>query len=547
MSLSEINRHIEVGNNLFNEGRYEEALRHYRKALIIDNKNPVPYYNIANILALMWKFSSAERHYQSAIHYGLKKPEVYNNLGNVLKDLGRLSDAISAYRSALSLEPNMFEALNGLGNTLLAQGLIDESIKSYCNALKLRPDNPETFSNLLLALNYHHRISPTDIFNAHRAYGEIYADVNIKRNKFKNKKIRLGYVSPDFRRHSVSYFILPILQCHNRDIFEIYCYSDVQAPDRYTHTFRSLADLWIDTFNVDHKRLFERILSDKIDILIDLAGHSAYNRLPVFAKKPSPIQITYLGYPNTTGLSTIDYRIVDPYTDPEGLTNSLNTERLLRMSDCFLCFSPETDSPPCTDPPAIKNGYITFGSLNNISKVNDLVIGLWADILLQIKDSRILIKSKALNDPSVKMKIKDSLIKKGIDEQRIILLGYIKGFYSHLEIYNLIDIALDTFPYNGTTTTFEALFMGTPVVTLKGNTHCSRVGFSILKNLCCDELIADQYDDYISICKALSLDISRLKDYKKGLRQRLLDSILTNKVEFTKRFEDLLLKIHDSN
>lgn len=546
MSLTEIARHIDIGNALFNEGKYDEALKHYRKALTFDRHNPVAYYNIANILAQQGKFIVAEKHYQKAIDYGLKTPEVFNNIGNVLKDLGKLSEATSSYRIALSINPQMYEALNGLGNVLLAQGFLDDAIRYYREALNVRPFSAAAFSNLLLTMNYHHKLSPLDIFNTHKSYGEIF-DSPISNNLTikKSKKIKIGYVSADFRRHSVSYFLLPIFQCHDKKKFEVYCYSDVLIPDEYTKFFKNLSDVWIDTYTMHDNQLYERIVYDDIDILIDLAGHSAYNRLPVFAKKPSPIQITYLGYPNTTGLTSMDYRIVDSYTDPEGLTDGFNTEKLIRLKDCFLCFCPDENKPECLDPPIIKNGYVTFGSLNNLSKVNDFTIDLWSDVLLQIRDSRIIIKSKALSDDAVKTRLKNRFIKNGIEEDRVLLMGYVKGFYNHLEIYNLFDISLDTFPYNGTTTTFESILMGTPVVTLVGNTHCSRVGFSILKNLQCDELIATKYDDFLTICKTISSDISMLNNYKQGLRERLLRSILTDKSKFVSNFEKTLINIYN--
>ncbi|MCX8026450.1 MAG: tetratricopeptide repeat protein [Thermodesulfovibrionales bacterium] len=544
MSLNEITRHLDIANNLFLESKYDEALRHYRKALIVDRSNPVPYYNIANILARQGKYIPAEQHYKNAINYGLSTQEVFCNLANVLKELGRLSEARYYYELALSLNPQMFESLNGLGNVSLAQGFLGEAMKFYHDALMVNPLNPEVFSNLLLSMNYSHAVSDTEIFEAHKRYGEIF-EKKEKRSIKPKGRIRLGYVSQDFRRHSVSYFLLPILHCHDRSCFEIYCYSDVFKGDTYTEVFKRLSDVWIDVHHMTHEELYRKILLDDVDILIDLAGHTEYNRLPVFAMRPSPIQITYLGYPNTTGLLSMDYRIVDDFTDPDVLTDGFNTERLIRLKDCFLCFCPDGNLPPCLDPPFLKNGYLTFGSLNNISKVNDFTIDLWADVLLNIEGARLLIKSKALNDDSVKTRILTRFMQRGIDEKRLILLGYVKGFYNHLEVYNMIDISLDTFPYNGTTTTFESLIMGTPVVTLVGNTHRSRVGYSVLKNLGCDELIANNHDDFVSICKTLSLDPSRIVGYKKGLRERLLSSILTDGKTFTQRFEGVLLNLYN--
>ena len=289
--------------------------------------------------------------------------------------------------------------------------------------------------------------------------------------------------------------------------------------------------------------VYDLIVGHCLDILVDLAGHSGYNRLRVFAKRAAPVQITYLGYPNTTGLDTMDYRIVDPFTDPKGLTDPFYTEKLIRMRRCFLCYAPPHDAPDIGPPPFVNNGYITFGSLNNLAKLNDFTLDLWSKVLMEVTDSRLLIKSKALNDCEVRDRLLARFKKRGIAPDRLEFIGFIRDQRTHLETYNLIDIALDPFPYNGTTTTFEALYMGVPVVTLAGNTHASRVGHSILSNLALEELVASSREGFIAKAINLSTDKQRLQSLRSSLRARLLNSHLTDKRGFTREIEGLLLSV----
>ncbi len=533
---------VEIGNAFFLQGKFDEALRNYRKALCIDKNSAIAYYNIANILARRSKFTVAEKHYKEALRIIDNWPEALNNLGNVLKEQGKNSEAMDCYIKAISLKPEMAEAYNGLANLYQSEGMIKEAINLYNSALKINPHYTEADSNRLLALNYSDDYSPEEIFKEHLSFARHFQGDTFSTGfkSLSDKKTKIGYVSPDFRRHSVGYFISPLLENHNHQDFQVYCYSDVPVPDAITEKLRTYADHWIDSCNWDDLTLWKRIKEDRIDILIDLAGHSGYNRLKVFARRAAPYQITWLGYPNTTGLKAMDYRIVDNFTDPVGLTDGFYTEKLIRMRGCFLCFQPPTDAPEIEPPPVKRTGYITFGSLNNLSKLNDFTLDLWADILKTKKDSMLLIKSRALIDPYAKERIVNRFKERGIEAKRLQLLGFVKGFKEHLSIYNSIDIALDTFPYNGTTTTFEALFMGVPVVSLSGKTHASRVGLSILSNMGLSDLAVSDRNHYLTVALNLASDIQALTSFKSSLRNKLLQSILCHKRSFTKEFELIL-------
>jgi predicted O-linked N-acetylglucosamine transferase (SPINDLY family) len=274
------------------------------------------------------------------------------------------------------------------------------------------------------------------------------------------------------------------------------------------------------------------IRKDMIDILIDLAGHTAYNRILLFARKPAPLQISWIGYPGTTGLKAMDYKIVDNYTDPIGMTEKFYTEKLLRLPESFLCYQQDKDTPGITELPAIAVGHVTFGSFNNFSKVSSEAIALWSGILRTIPDSRLIMKTKSLSDENTRNQTVEKFLREGISTDRIDLLSWEPTLKGHLEIYNRIDIALDTFPYNGTTTTCEALWMGVPVISLAGSSHISRVGVSLLSNAGIPEFIARSADEYADIAIKLTQDLSRLKMLRGNLRHMLSQSPLCN----TKRF-----------
>ncbi|MBC7881206.1 MAG: hypothetical protein H7Y37_07720 [Anaerolineae bacterium] len=352
-----------------------------------------------------------------------------------------------------------------------------------------------------------------------------------------SRRLRIGYLSPDLFCHSVANFFEPLLETHNRAGFEIFCYAEVEHPDTTTERLQKLSDHWCFTCQLSDEELVAQIRNDQIDILVDLAGHTANSRLLVFAYRPAPVQVTYLGYPNTTGLSQIDYRFTDALADPPR-AEELHTETLVRLPKGFLCYRPISEVPEVLPPPCLVNGYITFGSFNSLQKLNSEIIQCWAAILLEIPDSRLLLKSSAFSDQLTLEDVQQRFLEAGIPAERLILVGRIPVRSAHVGYYSQIDIALDPFPYNGTTTTCEALWMGVPVITLEGNSHVSRVGVSLLSQLDLQEFIATTQTEYIETAVRLANNIDYLAQLRSQLRQRMAASSLCDAPSLAARIEE---------
>ena len=502
------------------------------------------YYRSGNSLNLQGKPLEAIAFYRQALKLNPDHPQLHNNLGNVLSGQGKIADAIAHYQHALRLNPSYSKAYNNLGNTLKNQGKIREAIASYRRALELNPSYHKAHSNLLFTLNYQSDGEPRAIFGEHREWGRSWEKkvASTKKKVFAKRKLRIGYVSGDFRTHSVAYFFEPLLITHDRSNFEIFCYNNNQNADETTRRLQRLASHWRNIYALKDCQAIDLISRDEIDILVDLSGHSKGNRLPVFAGKPAPIQISYLGYPNTTGLATIDYRFTDGWADPEGQTEHLHTEKLIRLPRGFLCYQPPFNCPEVAPLPSLKKGYITFGSFNNLAKVSPQLISYWSAILSAVPQSKMIIKSSPLSDRGTQDYVLELFEQHGIARERLKLLGWFHR-NKHLGLYNQVDIALDTFPYNGTTTTCEGFWMGTPVITLAGNAHVSRVGVSLLSSIGLKELIAQSPEDYKQKAIALAGDRERLQDLQSGLRDSMKQSPLTDATLITRSLEAAYLKI----
>ena len=433
-------------------------------------------------------------------------------------------------------------AYNNLGNVLLDRGQLNEAEIYFRRALQIKPDYSIAYSNLLFNMNYNSRHNPQDIFSEHLLFAKKFAEplssaISPHTNEREpNRRLRIGYCSPDFRRHPVAYFIEPVLVAHNREHFEVFCYSDSLSSDEVTRRIQEHTDQWQSIVGISDEKVAELIQKDNIDILIDLAGHTAKNRILLFARKPAPIQVSWIGYLATTGLSTIDYKIVDNYTDPIGKTEQFYTETLIRLPESFLCYLPDRDSPEVGPLPALSTGHITFGSFNNFSKVTPEVFTLWARVLNELPESRLILKGKSFSDETTCQYAINMFTERGISAERITLQSWDPS-PKHLESYNLVDIGLDTFPFNGATTTCEALWMGVPVITLAGTAYHSRAGISLLSNIGLPELVAKTHDEYIGIAINLASDIEKLQLLRKSLRDRMSHSPLTDAKRFTANLE----------
>jgi len=439
-------------------------------------------------------------------------------------------------------------ALNNKGGQLLAQGMAKEAIDQYQMALVLAPEKPFIQSNYLYALNYQTTPDMGKIFAAHKKFGEFHENVAAKSTALQSpitsnaatnaqQPLRIGYVSSDFRHHAVSHFIEPVLAAHDKNKFQLFAYYHHTVVDDMTKRIQSHVSHWRSLVGKSDADIAAMIRADGIDILIDLAGHTATNRLPMFARKPAPLQVTWLGYPNTTGLSTMDYRITDAFADPPGMTDAFHTEKLHRMPQTFSCYSAPADAPAVAPLQAKRTGRVTFGSFNNFAKITAEVITVWSNILKRIPTATLFLKYKDLESVPMTQYIHHQFMTRGVLVSQLRIQGDDASHVEHMARYNNIDIALDPFPYNGTTTTLDALWMGVPVITLAGVSHVGRVGVSQMSNLGLQELIAKNKDDYVDIAVTLAGNVEKLSALRAGMRERMLTSPLMNVDRFTRNLE----------
>ncbi len=531
--------HNNIGAPLKALGRLDEAVTHYREAVRLAPTYGSAWANLANVALDIGDMDTASTAANQAVLHAPDQTNTHNNLGIILHRQGRYHDAEFAFLKALELDPNNTDAQTNLGELLKEQGRVSEAMSHYNHASNSPNINACKKSNRLFALCCLPEISPRDVSHAHREWGATFPSVKrgfITHSRDPERRLRVGYVSSDFRRHSVAYFLEPILANHNTTLFETIAYANMIGRDEVTDRLAGHFSRWRDVVGLNDNELAAQIVKDKIDILVDLSGHTRGNRLEAFALKPAPVQMTYLGYPATSGLTQIDWRITDPIADPNGVTDEYHSERLLRLKKGFLCYLPPRDAPEIRPTPALKNGHITFGSFNNLAKLNEKTIALWAKILYTIPRSRLRLKARALCDMNVRLRIQARFATYGIAENQLDLLDWITRT-SPLTAYQDIDIALDTYPYHGTTTTLESLWMGVPVITRVGDWHASRVGASILTHTGLSDLITTDNQEYIQSAKQLASNLNLLNNIRQTMRERLRVGALTDGAKFTKALE----------
>ena len=534
--------HNNLGVALAEDGRLNEAVDAYRSALHFKPEYAEAHNNLGNALREQGQFGEAMSAYQRALQLRPTYAEAHNNLGVALTDKSQLGEAIASFGRAIQIMPDYAMAHNNLGNALKDGGQLVEAVAAYRSALRFKPDDAVAHSNLLLALHYLPGADVKALFDEHRRWDEVHArplEKAIKphgKDRGPERRLRIGYVSPDFRSQ-LSQFLTPLLEAHDHTQFEVHCYSSVKRPDLITERLKKCADVWRDVLGVSDEKVAEQIREDGIDILVDLTQHVANNRLLAFARKPAPVQVAWLGYPNTTGMSAMDYRFTDAHADPPGSTEHLHSEQLVRLPESAWCCRAAADAPPVNTLPCERTGRVTFGCFNVHQKTNEPLLALWAEILKQTPGSRLLLKNHSLGDASVQERTRVLLEKCGIEPGRVELALWAATAAGHLAEYGRVDIALDTFPYHGTVTTCEALWMGVPVVTLAGRTHVSRVGVSLLRNAGLPELIAESDEEYIRIAVKLAGEISRLAELRATLRARMAASPLMDGPRFARDVE----------
>jgi len=471
-------------------------------------------------------------------------PGALNNAGNCLKQLGRYWDAEESYLEAKkSPDAGVYPLIN-LADLYMTLGYASESVDYFGAAIEVGTSYRDVYSNRAHAINYLSGLDEKSVFQAQTLAAEIYRVAESEQyyapsavSNTDGRVIRIGFVSGDFRRHSVAYFLKPLLRHINKTRFEVSCYSNVRSPDAVTAEIRSLSEHWHDITAMSDSQVAALIFKDKIDLLIDLSGHTSLHRMGIFSYRAAPIQATWLGYPNTTGLEEINYRITDEATDPVSLVDEeLYTEKLLRLDGSFLCFESPEYRPPLIPTPASSNGYVTFGSFNNYSKISSQTIEMWGTILRHETSARLVLKSGSLKDEKARERLFSLLAEQGVERERVDLLAFSDSFEDHLNLYNRLDIALDTFPYNGTTTTFEALWAGVPTVSQVGEAHRSRVGKGILHHLGLDRL-APQPKDFLDVVYELAADSDALSDLRAKIYADFPVSVLTDGAGFAQRME----------
>ena len=523
-------------------GKPLEALVSLQKMVEFAPKNTIAHELLGELTAAMKGFPKAEPHFRDAVKLSPDFDIAWSNLGLALiEQSGHIAEGMECFEKALQINPFLAEASASRALALMRLYRLEESLDLHNSILWMDPKNARVLSARNMILNYLPGQSREAIFSAHKEFGALF-EVENKPVFFNSpeptKKLSVGFVSPDLRSHSVAYFLEPLLQNLDLAQHEILLYHCHPTEDAQSEKFRNLAKKWRNLSGIDTDAAATLIRSDAPDILVDLAGHSSMNRLPLLAQRLAPVQISYLGYPNTTGLPSIDYRLVDHLTDPEVEADALATEKLLRFSPCAWVYAP----PSCAPEPTIDSSTrpITFGSFNHFLKVTDQVLQTWAQLLERVPQSRLLVKSLYLEDPEVRQSVFEKITAAGIVEDRFDLRGFLPSVQEHLASYADVDIALDTFPYNGTTTTCEALWMGVPVVTLTGDRHASRVGLSLLTAAGHGELVADNLEGYINIATDLAFDVPRVRELRHTLRADLAGSILCDQSNQTLRFEKAL-------
>ena len=572
-----------LGNALRKKGDPDAAIACYHRILESDPNHTMALYNLGLTLDGMNELDRAADCYRRALSLMPNLSEAQIDLGNVLRKQGdsdaaiaclqqvsesdscyvvalyniglvyfgldQFSQAADYFQRALVIKPNHRAVHNHLGLALKDMCRMEESLAHFKKALEIDPTYTIAHSNFLLYLNYAPGYDRSEIFLEHQRFNARCVAPESGSSAFRNsrqpkRRLKIGYVSPDFRNHANARFFEPVLAHHKHKQFEIFCYYTDNRIDDDTRRLRQYADHWADCMGLTDDDFYDQIKQDQIDILVDLAGHTANHRLPVFARKPAPVQVAYLGYPNTRGLPAIDYRITDRHIEPEGNADRFSSESLIRMPETWYCFQPSDRSPPVNDLPAIQNGYITFGSLNQYCKTNSDVLDLWAQVLQAVPESRLLVNThtQSLSDPSIREPFEAHFERFGITPERLILDDE-RPSDTHLRTYHRIDIGLDTFPHTGGSTTCEALWMGVPVITLVGEPLVARMSLSILSTLGLNELIAQTQEEYVDICVKVATDVAYLQKLRTSMREKMQSSTLMDPGTFTRQLEEIYRKM----
>ena len=535
--------HNNLGVALQALGRFDDAVASYRRALEIDPNDAEAYNNLGYAWRSLGKFDGAVACFHKALEIKTDYVEAYNNLGLVLQEIGQLDGALACYRRAIEINPDYAEAHNNLGNALKDIGQLDDAIASFGRALAIKPDFAMAHSNLLFALNYSASHAPSYCLEAARQYGQMVSKKVSERFSTwqcatKPERLRVGLVSGDLRKHPVGYFLENLLALLDPGSVELIAYPTYHQTDELTARIQPYFSAWKPLLGLNDEAAAHLIHADGVHVLLDLSGHTAKNRLPVFAWKPAPVQASWLGYFATTGVVEMDYYLADEVSVPVAQREHF-TESVWYLPDTRWCFTPPDVDLPVASLPAMKNGYLTFGCFQNLAKVGNAVLMVWAAILVALPMARLRWQCKQFGDPAVVAQCVERLQRYGVDPARVTLHG-LASRIDYLAAHAEVDAILDTFPFTGGTTTCEALWMGVPTISLAGDTLVARQGASLLTAAGLPDWVATSEAEYVEKAISLTSDLSKLANLRAGLRARVLASPIYDAPRFARNLEAAL-------
>lgn len=540
-----------LGYVLTELGEHDQALVHLSEAVILQPSMMLAQANLIELLAKQNRWSDALV-FCKTYHNAQQSDRSHFLLGRAYMETGQLAEARALWTACVAKFPRYALASTYLGGLHYRNGEIAEATALFRASAQSNVANTTAASNYLLTLNYLPH-DPAYIYREHvewvRQWPGAAEPAPASRPRLgadtRGRRLRIGYVSPDFYQHPVGQIIAPVLMEHDATQFEVFLYHASDKTDDLTERLQQhFGDHWRHLPHSSNEALVAAIRADAVDILVDLSGHTGDSRVSIFAQRIAPVQMTYLGYPNTTGLAQMDYRISDPIADPPGLADTIHSEQLLRMPAPFLCLRKPPELPPAGPTPLLRNGYLTLASFNNLAKLSDDTLRLWARILTALPTARLIVKAAPLSDAVLKEEQAQRFARAGIDMSRVQMHARM-GFRQHLALYQQADLALDPFPYHGTATTIEALWMGIPVVALAGPTHVSRVSVSLLTSLGLDNLVADSAEAYVQRCQYFASHPEELEALRQGMRQRMENSPATQPAASARKLEALYLSLQD--
>lgn len=527
-----------TGVTLAQDGLIDDAIVNFKAATDLNPREAAYWGNLGSALQNSGKAKEACKIYEQGSRCKNAPAPLFDNWGMALASLDRLSESVAAHRKAIALDPDFSSALVNLGNTYRVMGQLSDALMSMDAAVTKAPGDPYIAGARLYTLNFMPELSAQDIADAHRTWpgGDLQVAVTFPNDRDPDRRLKIGYVSSDFRMHACANFLLPLIQAHDRGRVHVTGFATVNASDALTEAFSSAVDDWIDVTTCNEAAFVNAVRARHIDILIDCGGHTTSSKLGAFTQRLAPVQVSWLGYPNTTGLKAMDYRLTDKVCTPREMS-TLFSETLKDLPSGFHTYRPLKETPDPSPPPCIEQGHVTFGVIHNLAKLSNTSLALWASLLKDLPDSRLYVKAKALADESVEQSFRIRCEQAGLDTKRVSLHPWSPSYLDIFSDLANVDVVLDATPYNGTTSTCDALWMGVPVVTLCGDRPSARVGASLLTQIGHPEWIANTDDEYVGIAKQLAGDKAALENLRANLRQDILQSSLGNAARFADTVE----------